>query len=181
VYLWVSGMPFAAVALVATAGCASRTVAPPVIASRLVPSVVVGHLEHHPKAAIATPIREALYETPPIPLEPKTEHSPTREEPPPPAMPRATLPDEVVLRLIEGGRAGFVRCFKQAFAADATTTSFKVRVRVELDAAGTITSAPADPANPELAACLTRATGRLRFPSSEAPVAVELPLFYQVQ
>jgi hypothetical protein len=174
-------MTLVAAVLAATAGCTTRP--PSVIASRLVPSVVVGQFEQHTDASIAPPIREAVYETPPVPLEPKTEQPLPREvmQPPAPAVPRVTLPDEVVLRLLETGRARFVYCFKKAYAVDATVRSFKVRVHVELDPAGTITSVNADTTDGPLAECLTRAAAALKFPASDAPVAVELPLFYQVQ
>ncbi len=174
-------MALVAVALTATVGCTSRP--PSVIASRLVPSVVVGQFEQHTDASVAPPIRDVVYEAPPVPLEPKTEQPLPREvmKPPVPNVPRATLPDEVVLRLLEGGRAMFVRCFKKAYAADATATSFKVRVHVELDPTGALTAVTADTTDAALAGCLTRAAGALRFPPSDAPAAVELPLFYQVQ
>ena len=96
-------------------------------------------------------------------------------------MPRDTLPDEVVMKLLEGGRAAFVRCFKKAVQADPTTLSFKVRVHVELDGDGAITTANADTSDAALAGCLVRSVAWLKFPASGRAVAVELPLFYRAQ
>ena len=174
-------MALVAAVVGAAVGCTTRP--PSVIASRLVPSVVLGQFEQQTDTSIAPPIRDVLYETPPVPLEPKTEQPLPREvmRPPAPNVPRVRLPDEVVLRLLESGRALFVHCFKKANAADATVTSFKVKVHVELDATGALTSVTADTTDAALAGCLTRAAGRLRFPTSDAPVAVDLPLFFQAQ
>ena len=121
---------------------------------------------------------------PPVvpPAGPKREidlsHRETLAPPPPPAV-ADRLPDDVVMRLLETGRAVFVRCFKKAVARDPLTTSFKVHVHVDLDGNGAITSAHADTADPELARCLTRAAGWLRFPASGRVFAVDLPLFYR--
>lgn len=121
---------------------------------------------------------------PPVPpAVPKTETSPPREviEPPVPPGTVDTLPDEVVLRLIESGRAAFVRCFKKAIAADPLVVSFKVRLHVELDGGGAITLATADTSDAALGTCLTRSVRWLRFPASGRPVAVDLPLFYRAE
>jgi len=136
--------------------------------------------------AVSPPLAPAA--PPPLPpavppAAPKTETSPPREvlEPPVPPVTTDTLPDEVVLRLIETGRAAFVRCFKKAVAADPLVVSFKVRIHVELDRDGAITSATADTSDTSLATCLTRAVRYLRFPASGRPVAADLPLFYRAE
>jgi hypothetical protein len=129
------------------------------------------------------PDREMLKEPPLVPpSRPKTEIVNRRETlapTQPPAERALRLPDDVVMSLLETGRAAFVRCFKKAVAADPTVVSFKVRVRVELDDDGAITAASADTTDQALAACLTRATGWIRFPASGKRVVVELPLFYR--
>lgn len=168
------------------AGCSLHDVPvkPAVIASRLVPSVIVGRFERRDVTGTVQPLqRDTIYEAPASPLEPKTETEMPREvlEPSVPEMRTARLPDEVVMHLIESGRPAFVRCFKKAFAADATVATFKVHVFVNLDNNGAITSATTDTTDPELASCLARATRWLRFPASGAPVAVDLPLFYRVE
>lgn len=154
------------------------------IVSRLVPSVVLGQFQQHDTSGPAVaPERATLTEAPLPPVPAKTETTVPREvlEQPKPAGRRAMLPDEVVMHLIESGRAVFVRCFKQAYAADPTVVSFKVHVYVEVDPDGTLTSASADTAPAELAACLTRSAKWLRYPASDQPVAVDLPLVYRVE
>lgn len=127
-------------------------------------------------------MRETITEPPRALAGPKLDEVPVRREPlvPPPPPPAVdTLPDEVVLRLLETGRAVFVRCFKKAIAADPTELSFKVRVHVELDAAGAITAARTDTTNPTLDACLARSVRWLKFPATGRPAAADLPLFYR--
>jgi hypothetical protein len=151
---------------------------PPAIVSRFEPPA-----SQTPKRATKPPEREMLKEPPLVPpSRPKTESVSQRETlaPTAPPLERAgRLPDDVVMRLLETGRAAFVRCFKKAVAADPTVASFKVRVRVELDDDGAITGASADTTDQALAACLSRATGWIRFPASGKRVVVELPLFYR--
>jgi hypothetical protein len=157
---------------------------PPAIVSRFEPPV-----KNPPRPPAKPPEREMLKEPPLVPpARPKTELQPRREtlEPrheTPPTRPAPTerLPDDVVLALLETGKAAFVRCFKKAIASDPTVISFKVRVRVEVDEDGAITAASADTTDTALAACLTRSTGWLRFPATGKRVRVELPLFYRGQ
>jgi hypothetical protein len=136
-----------------------------------------------PKRPVKAPEREMLKEPPLVPpAQPKTEIVNRRETLAPTApaeQPAERLPDDVVVRLLDTGRAAFVRCFKKAAAADPSVGSFKVRIRVELDADGAITGTSADTTDSALAGCLTRATGWIRFPASGKRVVVELPLFYR--
>lgn len=148
-----------------------------------------------PKPVVAPAIRTQPPAAPPAgptheppvvpPAGPKQEIDLSQREPPapPPAPPAPTdtLPDAVVLQLLESGRAVFVRCFKQAVARDPLTVSFKVRVHVVLDGNGAITSAHADTPDPSLGACLERGVRWLHFPASGRPVAVDLPLFYRAE
>jgi hypothetical protein len=172
------------VVLAAALAGACHPARPAVIASRLIPSVTLGHFRQHELVLSSVVERASLYEEPLPPLAPKTEPILPREvvEPPPVAVvPRAGLPDELVIRLIESGRALFVRCFKQAYTADPTVMSFKVHVYVEVDPGGVVTSTTTDASAPDLAACVTRATKWLRFPETEQRVRVDLPLVYRVE
>jgi hypothetical protein len=160
---------------------------PKTTTARTIPPSIVGRFERPdlapPKPRAKPPDREMLKEPPLVPpTRPKTEIVNRRETLGPTETPveRASrLPDDVVMSLLETGRAAFLRCFKKAVAADPTVVSFKVRVRVELDADGSITQTSADTTDSALAACLTRATGWIRFPASGKRVVVELPLFYR--
>ncbi len=178
---------------------------PQVIPAQMIPPAIVSRYEQPRLTTSLEPInRDPLKEpglgppvvppplapaAPPLPppavppAAPKTETSPPREalEPAVPPGTVDTLPDEVVLRLIESGRAAFVRCFKKAVAADPLVVSFKVRVHVELDVDGAISRATADTSDTALATCLTRAVRYLRFPASGRPVAADLPLFYRAE
>ena len=115
------------------------------------------------------------------PAGPKTEPDLSRRETLAPPAPKPTaerLPDDVVMKLLETGRAAFVRCFKKA---DPTVVSYKVRVHVELDGEGAIMTATADTTDTVLAGCLVRALGWLRFPATGRVIAVDLPLFYRAE
>jgi hypothetical protein len=171
--------------LVVALAAACQPTRPGVIASRLIPSVTLGQFRQHELPPPAVAVEQlSLYEAPLPPLEPKTEPTLPREvlaQPTPPVGRRARLSDESTIRLIESGRALFVRCFRQAYALDPTVSSFKIHLYVDLDPGGVVTSTTNDATTPELAACLARASKWLRFPSTEQPVAVDLPLVYRVE
>jgi hypothetical protein len=160
-------------------------VAPAPAPPKHLPAPVLGRFQKpsQPGASKQPPKREMITE-PPMGLPgPKLDEVPVeRESLAPPkraALPTATLPDEVVMRLLETGRAGFVRCFKKAIAADPTELSFKVKLRVELDENAAITGAHTDSTNPALDGCLSRSAAWLKFPAAGKRVVVELPLFYR--
>lgn len=171
-----------------------------VIATRAIPAAVLSRYElagpgRDVKLAVATLERERLIEPPPASapdpapaappvLGPKTEASPPARETlaPPRVQERAaTLPDDVVLHLLETGRTLFVRCFKKAVANDPMVSSFKVRVHVELDGDGAVTASSTDTTDDALAACVVRAAGWLHYPATGGRVVVELPLYYRAE
>jgi len=128
------------------------------------------------------PKREAITEPPRgLPLPKVDEEHLVRQSPAEPKRPSPTdtLPDEVIMRLLEGGRAAFVRCFKKAINEDPSELSFKVKLHVELDARGAITSVSTDATSKTLDTCLVRMAAWLKYPASDKPIVVELPLFYQ--
>jgi hypothetical protein len=151
--------------------------------AQAIPPAVVGRFEAPRSRPSLEPIERDTMKEPPLvpPALPKTESIPPREvlEPRVPPMHADTLPDEVVMRLLETGRAAFTRCFKKAIDADPTVLSFKVRVHVELDAAGAITSATSDATDTALGACLTRAMRWLTFPATGGMAVVDVPLIYR--
>ena len=157
--------------------------------ARTIKPALLGRFER-PDASIQTPPREEpkreMIKEPPLvpPAGPKAEPDLTRRQtlaPPERTVRADTLPDDVVIKLIEAGRPAFVRCFKKAVQVDPTTLSFKVRVHVELDGDGVVASAHADTNDTALAACLVRSLGWLKFPASGRIVAVDLPLFYRAE
>ena len=160
----------------------ARTIPP----TRTIPPAKLGRFEVQPPAPKAKePNREMLKEPPLVPpIGPKVEDGPRPREQVAPREPRPmfdTLPENVVLELLETYRASFVRCFKLAIKRDPLTSSFKVKVHVELDYEGAIMSTKSDAIDQELGACLVRATGWMKFPASGKPVAVDLPLFYRAE
>jgi hypothetical protein len=189
--IWVGAACFSA-----ACGGASNPPRPGIIATREMPPPVLSRFEQ-PRAVIATPARPAINRDsvsgPPPPPPPPLPSAQTQPKPdevsspreslvqptPKPPSPTATLPDDVVIGLLETGRAAFVRCFKKAIAADPTELSFKVKLHVELDAAGAITASRTDSANKDLDTCLVRMAAWLKYPVSDKGVVVELPLIYQ--
>ena len=178
----------ALVTLVVAVGCCP----PPVVRSyarpsepRNLPAPVVSRFEK-PTPGDDTPkppVKREMMTEPPVALPgPKLDEVPVRREPlapPAPAPPADTLPDEIVMRLLDTGRAAFVRCFKKAIAADPTELAFKVRIHVELDENAVITATRTDAINPALNTCLVRSVRWLKFPATGRRVAVDLPLFYR--
>jgi hypothetical protein len=150
------------------------------------PAPVMSRFEQPPGAATpkppTPPRRDSITEPPTgLPL-PKGDELPAPREslaPPKPAPPLATFPDEVVMRLLEGGRTAFVHCFRKAIDRDPLETSFKVKLHVELDGEGAITRVTSDASDARLDVCLVKMTGLLKFPAAGKPVSVELPLFYR--
>ena len=154
--------------------------------TRTIPAAKLGRFEQQPPAVkMKEPNREMLKEPPLVPpIGPKVEDGPWPREAAVPQEPRPvfdTLPDVVVMKLLETNRAAFVRCFKLARKRDPLMTSFKVKVHVELDGDGAIMATKSDAIDRELGACVLRATEWIKFPASGKPVAVDLPLFYRVE
>ena len=96
-----------------------------------------------------------------------------------PATRTVTLPDEVIVRVMDLGRVAIVRCFKKASFNDPTVFSYKVRLHVELDRSGMVMAATSDADDAALAACLIRVGFQLPFPPPGEPAVVDVPLFYR--
>ena len=89
------------------------------------------------------------------------------------------LGEELTLRVMDLGRSSFVRCFKRAIDSDPTVMDFKVRLRVELDVVGNVTTANTDSGVMTLNNCLVRSAYGLPFPAPGKPAIAEMPLFYR--
>lgn len=147
---------------------------------------VVGRFERQPAPAKVVEPKRSVIQEPPVvpPAGPKSETTPPLRETVDPSAPTVaddTLPEDVVLRLLETQRSSFVRCFKKAVERQPMVISYKVPIHVELDADGAITKATADTSNAALSDCLLRATSWLQFPASGRVVVVDMPLFYRVE
>ena len=92
---------------------------------------------------------------------------------------RERLGEELTVRVMDLGRSSFVRCFKRAIDNDPTVMDFKVRLRVELDVVGNVTTANTDATVMTLNNCLVRTAYGLPFPAPGKPAVAEMPLFYR--
>ena len=111
---------------------------------------------------------------------PREEHAPPRTtmQPPPTPAQLAQLPDDVVVRTIDRGRAAFMGCWKRALAADPLLDATKIKLRVEVDIIGTV-QVTHDSPNAKLGNCLVAVTRGLAFPAPPAPAYAEIPLLFQ--
>jgi hypothetical protein len=98
-----------------------------------------------------------------------------KEAPKPAVTRRVGLPEAVVVRALDAGQAGFLRCFKRG-----GEPSYKVQLHLELDATGAVTAASTDSADPALANCLARVGYTLPFPAPNQPAVVDLPLLFRL-
>ena len=152
-----------------------------------------------PAFAIVMPLRcsfvapQVPRDTGPSAVQAKREAAPTRvssavPRPRPPAPSEAIeLPEEVVVRAVAVGQPAFLRCWARAQRIDVTqpptqgptTLSSKVRVRLEVDATGKVTSVQTDSESPALARCLGVVARQLAFPAPGRPAVVDLPLLFR--
>ena len=149
-----------------------------------------------PALAIATPLR-CSFVAPQLPLDTgasaaqaKREEAPGRvssavPRPRAPAAPSEAieLPEEVVMRAVGAGQPAFLRCWARAQRLDAaqvaTQIASKVRVRLEVDASGKVSSVQTDSESPVLARCLGVVARQLAFPAPGRPAVVDLPLIFR--
>lgn len=134
-----------------------------------------GDLPVKPQSA-ANPVEGVPPRTPPEP--------PTPPAPPAPPAPAAlparpiALPDEVVLRALDVGQPAFLRCWARAQRIDAAVAT-KVRLHLEIDETGKVTSAETDSDSPTLSRCLVVVARHLAFPAAGYPAVVDLPLLFR--
>jgi len=139
------------------------------IAWQWLPAFDIGPLEREAKPPVAA----------------REERTPERTTMTPPSAPHperlAQLPDEVVVRALDGGRAGFIGCWKRALKADPMLDATKVKLRVELDAFGSVVAVTHDAANQRLGNCLMTVARGLKFTAPQAAAVAEFPLFFQAE
>jgi hypothetical protein len=102
----------------------------------------------------------------------------------PPRAPAASseaieLPDEVVVRAVGAAQPTFLRCWARAQRLDPMQISSKVRVHLDVDATGKVTSIQTDSDSPVLARCLGVVARQLAFPAPGRPAVVDLPLIFR--
>lgn len=145
-----------------------------------------------PVLAIVVPLRCSLVapqgprDTGPSASQPKREDAPARVSSALPRAPRPAasveaiaLPDEVVVRAVGVGQPAFLRCWARAQRTGPAPIASKVRLRLQIDAAGRVTSVESDSDSPALARCLAVVARQLPFPAPGQPAMVEMPLLFR--
>ena len=72
----------------------------------------------------------------------------------------------------------FLACWKRAQRNDPGLTSARIRLSLELDAAGVVTASRADAEDAKLATCLANVARKLTFPAPGRPAAFDVPLYF---
>lgn len=98
--------------------------------------------------------------------------------PHPPPVPIVTLPEEIVLKAMSVGQTQFMRCWKRAQQVDPGLDTAKVRMHLEVDATGKVTSVKCDTESAVLARCLASVARQLPFPAPGRFAVVDLPLMF---
>src|SRR5262249_26869630 len=112
----------------------------------------------------------------PSAVEPKQELSaarvpsaPPRTPPPVASREAIALREEVVIGAIGAGQPAFLRCWARAQRMDPTQIASKVKLHLEVDAAGKVTSIASDTDSPTLSRCLAIVARQLPFPAPGQP------------
>jgi hypothetical protein len=118
---------------------------------------------------------------PPIATTPRREE-PTRRETlgpkkPPPSS-RAVIPEGVIMTAVRALQPTLIACWRRAQRNDPSLTSARVRLSLEVDAAGAVTSARTDAEDARLSACLANVARKLTFPAPGRPAAFDVPLHF---
>jgi hypothetical protein len=139
---------------------------------------------------LVLPWRCNLALTPPDNREPASSAATAKQEAlpgrvsaaPPPAAPpvrAVTLPEEVVVKAMAAGQQTFLRCWARAQRSDPGLFASKVRLHIELDERGKVTSVHSDTESDALARCLAVVARQLPFPAPGQPAVVDLPLMFR--
>src|SRR6185295_16177779 len=89
-----------------------------------------------------------------------------------------TLADEVVVRAMSVGQPAFLRCWARAQRIDVLDAA-KVRLHLEIDAAGRVIASHSDSESPTLTSCLAVVARQLPFPPPGVPAVVDVPLMFR--
>ena len=89
-----------------------------------------------------------------------------------------TLPEEVVLKAIGVGQRQLLHCWTKAQQVDPGLYAGKVRLHLEIDPTGRVTSVTSDAESAVLARCLGGVARQLRFPAPGQAAVVDVPLMF---
>jgi hypothetical protein len=98
--------------------------------------------------------------------------------PRPPPVRVVTLPEEVVLKAIGVGQRQLLHCWTKAQQVDPGLYAGKVRLHLEIDPTGRVTSVTSDTESAALARCLGGVARQLRFPAPGQAAVVDVPLMF---
>ncbi|HSK05567.1 MAG TPA: hypothetical protein VK932_30175, partial [Kofleriaceae bacterium] len=98
--------------------------------------------------------------------------------PSPPPASRVVVPEEVIMRAVRTLHPTFVVCWKRAQRNDPTLVSARVRISLEVDADGAVTSSRTDAEDEKLSRCLASVARKLAFPSLGRAAAFDVPLYF---
>jgi len=132
---------------------------------------------------VAPPAAESVVPEPrPSAIEAKQEAAASRVSSVPPRTPPVrsiTLPEEVVVKAVGVGQSAFLRCWARAQRMEPGLSSTKVRLHIELDAAGKVIAIASDTDSATLSRCLAVVARQLPFPAPGKPAVVDLPLLFR--
>jgi hypothetical protein len=97
---------------------------------------------------------------------------------PPPAR-TVTLPDEVVVKVIDTSQQLFLRCWERAQRKEPGPIANKVRLHLDIDPQGRVMTVQSDSDSAVLSSCLAVVARRLPFPAPGEPAVVDLPLMFR--
>jgi hypothetical protein len=103
---------------------------------------------------------------PSAPVTPPSEHAPERVGYSPPAIDQSlpTMPDDVVIHVLDDNRIAFQSCVRRARKLDPNLASITIRVVAEVDADGSVVSADTELEDRKLATCVLNIIKHFKFP-----------------
>jgi hypothetical protein len=94
------------------------------------------------------------------------------------APPRIVIAEEIAMTAVRALQPTFLACWKRAQRSEPSLVSARIRLSLEIDAAGAVTSSRTDAENEQLARCLANVARKLTFPAPGRPAALDVPLFF---
>jgi hypothetical protein len=103
---------------------------------------------------------------PSAPVGPPSERAPERVAYSPPAIDQSlpTMPDDVVIHVLDDYRTAFQSCIRRARKLDPNLGSITIRVVAEVDVDGSVVSADTELEDRSLATCVLNITKHFKFP-----------------
>jgi hypothetical protein len=87
---------------------------------------------------------------------------------------RALISDTVSQRVMAGGQATFLACYRRALKRDPLLGAVKVTIEADVDPTGVVTNVRTDSSDRLLSACFGRVVQGLAFPAPDEPAVAKL-------